>query len=44
MLGFVSMMSSKGTKLLSAKSYKIFMIGINGVMIYFGVLFVLDVL
>lgn len=43
-LGFVSMMSSRGTKLLSAKSYKIFMIGINGAMIYFGVSFVLDVL
>ena len=43
-LGFVSALSSKGTKLLSAKSYKIFMIGINGVMIYFGVSFVLDVL
>lgn len=43
-LGFVSMMSSKGTKILSAKSYKIFMVGINGVMIYFGVSFLLDVL
>lgn len=43
-LGFVSMISSKGTKLLSAKSYKIFMIGINGAMIYFGVSFLFDVL
>ena len=43
-LGFVSALSSKGTKILSAKSYKIFMIGINGVMIYFGVSFVFDVL
>lgn len=43
-LGFVSALSSKGTKLLSAKSYKIFIIGINGAMIYFGVSFVLDVL
>lgn len=43
-LGFVSALSSKGTKLLSAKSYKIFMIGINGAMIYFGVSFVFDVL
>lgn len=43
-LGFVSMMSSKGTKLLSARSYKIFVIIINGIMIYFGVSFLLDVL
>lgn len=43
-LGFVSMISSKGTKLLSARSYKIFMIGINGAMIYFGVSFLFDVL
>lgn len=43
-LGFVSTLSSKGTKLLSAKPYKIFMIVINGIMIYFGVSFVLDVL
>jgi threonine/homoserine/homoserine lactone efflux protein len=43
-LGFASMISSKGTKILSAKSYKIFMIGINGAMIYFGVSFLFDVL
>lgn len=43
-LGFVSALSSKGAKLLSARSYKIFVIGINGAMIYFGVSFLLDVL
>jgi threonine/homoserine/homoserine lactone efflux protein len=41
-LGFVSSISSKGTKFLSKKSYKICMIAINAILIYFGILFVLE--
>jgi threonine/homoserine/homoserine lactone efflux protein len=41
-LGFVSVVSTKRAKILSEKSYKIFMIGINAVLIYFGILFVMD--
>src|SRR5574338_370018 len=43
-LGFVSVISSRGTKFLSKKSYKICMIGINGVLVYFGVSFIIGVL
>lgn len=43
-LGFVSATSSKGTKLLSGKSYKIFMIAINIILIYFGISFIVDVI
>jgi threonine/homoserine/homoserine lactone efflux protein len=41
-LGFVSALSSKGTKFLSKKSYKICMIVINAALIYFGIAFVLE--
>lgn len=40
-LGFVSVISSKGTKFLSGRYYKIFMVGINAVLVYFGVSFIL---
>jgi threonine/homoserine/homoserine lactone efflux protein len=40
----VSMLSSKGAKFLSSNTYKIAMLGINGAMIYFGMLFVGDFL
>ena len=43
-LSFVSATSSKGAKFLSGKSYKIFMISINAVLIYFGITFVTDAL
>lgn len=43
-LGFVSAASAKGMRFLSKKYYKMFMIGINLVLIYFGVSFVVDVL
>jgi len=39
-LGFVSAISSKGTKFLSGKYYKTFMIGINTILVYFGVSFI----
>ena len=42
-LGAVSAASSKGTKFLSGKSYKVFMVGINVLLVYFGVSFILDV-
>ena len=43
-LGFVSITASKSAKLLSSKQYKIFMIGINVMMIYFGISFISGVL
>lgn len=43
-LGFVSVASSKSTKFLSGKYYKIFMVGINAALIYFGISFIGDVL
>jgi threonine/homoserine/homoserine lactone efflux protein len=43
-LSFVSATSSRGAKFLSGKSYKIFMISINAVLVYFGVSFIVDVL
>jgi len=43
-LGFVSAVSSRGVKFLSGKYYKIFMIAINGALVYFGVSFIVDVL
>lgn len=43
-LGIVSLISSRGTNFLAGKYYKIFMIAINAVLIYFGVSFVLTVI
>ena len=43
-LGFISMTSAKSTRFLSGKNYKIFMIGINAVLVYFGVSFISGVL
>lgn len=41
-LGFVSLVSARWIRFLSGRAYKIFMVGINAVLIYFGVLFVMD--
>ena len=41
-LGFVSLMSSKGTRFLARKYYKIFMVGINAILVCFGVAFVVS--
>ena len=38
-LGGVSFLSNKGKKILTAKNYRIFIIAISGVLIYFGVVF-----
>ena len=40
----VSFLSSKGKKILSSKNYNIFMITISGVLVYFGIVFVLEAL
>ncbi|MEW6043863.1 MAG: LysE family transporter [Thermoproteota archaeon] len=42
-LFFVSTLSSKGTRFLSDKKYRICMIAINAALIYFGVSFILEV-
>lgn len=43
-LGAVSLLSSRGARFLSSRTYKAFMVAINLVLIYFGVTFVLDYL
>ena len=40
----VGFLSSKGKKILSSKNYNIFMITISGVLVYFGIVFVLEAL
>ena len=42
-LGFVSMISSKGASFLTGRPYKLLFLGINCVMVYFGVAFLLDI-
>jgi threonine/homoserine/homoserine lactone efflux protein len=43
-LGTVGYLSSKGKKILSSKNYELFMIAISGILVYFGIMFVLDAL
>jgi len=43
-LMFVSAASSKSVRFLSGRSYKILMVSINAVLVYFGVSFIVDVL
>ena len=43
-LGLVAFLSSKSLKILSNRNYKFLMIGLSFVLIYFGTLFVLDVI
>lgn len=43
-LGTVGYLSSKGKKILSSKNYVLFMIAISGILVYFGVMFVLETL
>jgi threonine/homoserine/homoserine lactone efflux protein len=40
----VSFLSSKGKKILSNKTYTMFMIGISGILIYFGIVFAMELL
>lgn len=42
-LGAVSFLASKSTKILSNRNYKIFMVGLSGMLIYFGITFLLEV-
>ncbi len=41
-LGFIGFISNKGRKILSNKNYKILIIGLSGVLVYFGITFVLE--
>jgi len=43
-LGSVSFLASKSSKILSNKNYKILMIGLSGMLIYFGITFLVDIL
>ncbi|MEX1995750.1 MAG: LysE family transporter [Nitrosopumilaceae archaeon] len=43
-LGTVGYLSSKGKKILSSKNYMLFMIAISGILVYFGIMFVLEAL
>ena len=43
-LGTVGYLSSKGKKILSSKNYVLFMTAISGILVYFGIMFVLEVL
>jgi len=42
-LGAVSFLASKSTKILSNRNYKILMIGLSGMVIYFGITFLQEV-
>lgn len=42
-LGGVSFLASKSTKILSNKNYKILMIGLSGMLIYFGITFLQEI-
>jgi len=43
-LGTVSFLASKSSKILSNKNYKILMIGLSLMLIYFGITFLIDIL
>ena len=43
-LGVISYLASKSTKILSNKNYKIIMIGLSIILVYFGITFLEDVL
>ena len=43
-LGFIGYFSKKGAKILSNKNYKILMMVLSGVLVYFGLTFVMDVI
>ena len=42
-LGGISFLASKSTKILSNKNYKILMIGLSGMLIYFGITFLQEI-
>ena len=43
-LGTVSFLSSKSSKILSNKNYKVLMIGLSLMLVYFGITFLVDIL
>jgi len=43
-LGTVSFLASKSSKILSNKNYRIIMIGLSLMLIYFGIMFLIDIL
>jgi len=43
-LGIVSFLASKSSKIISNKNYKILMIGLSIMLIYFGIMFLIDIL
>jgi len=43
-LGTVSFLASKSSKILSNKNYKVVMIGLSLMLIYFGIMFLVDIL
>lgn len=42
-LGVISFLTSKSSKILSNRNYKILMIGLSGALIYFGISFLIDI-
>ena len=42
-LGGISFLASKSTKILSNKNYKILMVGLSGMLIYFGITFLQEI-
>ena len=42
-LGGIAFLASKSTQIMSNRNYKILMIGLNGMLIYFGITFLLDI-
>ena len=43
-LGAVSFLASKSTKILSNRNYKVIMIGLSAMLIYFGITFLTDII
>ncbi len=43
-LGSVAFLASKSSKILSNKGYKIVMIGLSGMLVYFGITFLIDIM
>ena len=43
-LGGISFLASKSVKILSSKNYKILMIGLSGMLIYFGITFLQEIM
>ena len=43
-LGSIAFLASKSSKILSNKGYKIVMIGLSGMLVYFGITFVTDIM